>query len=133
MIADLDFPPEERDALRGAFLRLIPLSDRMAETLYARFFDRTPEVRTLFSPTMEDQRDKLVMMLASMVDCLERPQEFAESCRLLGERHREYGAKVEHYGPLGEAMIGGNARGMRPPAHTPRRGAFFGDARQNHR
>lgn len=87
----------------------------MATSFYAHLFERIPEAHALFHSPMDEQRDKLVRMLAMMIDVLDRPQEFEDACRASGQRHRGYGTKPEHYGPLGEALLNALRETCVPP------------------
>jgi hemoglobin-like flavoprotein len=115
MLPSQKFTDDERVLLRGVFLRLIPQSDEMAKSLYAHLFAKIPEARGMFRGPMEAQRDKLVQMLALMVDALDQPEAFAEACRVSGARHHGYGARPEHYGPLGESLIAALRETCLPP------------------
>lgn len=99
------FTPEEVAALRMSFLRFIPVSDQVADTLYASLFERSPELKALFHEDQRRQEEKLVHTLATMIDLIEKPEEFREYARSLGDRHRGYGVENDMYEPLGGLLV----------------------------
>lgn len=58
----------------------------------------------MFPKELSKQRERFMVMLATMLDCLRDPERFAADCRALGERHEGYGVQEEHY-PLVQAAL----------------------------
>jgi nitric oxide dioxygenase len=85
---------------------LMPAGDhRPAEEFYRRLFELAPEVRPLFNREIGPQAKKLSEMLAWVIAHLEQPDELVTEMRKLGERHGGYGVEVNHYAPVGSALI----------------------------
>jgi len=76
-----------------------------AEEFYRRLFELAPEVRPLFSREISLQARKFSDTLAWMIAHLEHPDELCSEMSALGARHRGYGVKVDHYAPVGSALI----------------------------
>ncbi len=54
---------------------------------------------------MREQSRKLIVMLATIVDSLDRFGEMTPVLRELGARHVKYGVKPEHYKTLSSALL----------------------------
>lgn len=101
--------------LRNSFMRLLPLSEEVSEKVYTRLFADHPSLRKLFPSDLYSQQEKLVSMLASAVDALDDPAVFEETCRDLGKRHIDYGAKAEHYPVVGSLLLEELGAALNPP------------------
>jgi len=85
---------------------LMPAGDHgPAEEFYRRLFELAPEVRPLFSREIDLQAKKLSEMLAWVIAHLEQPDELVTQLRKLGARHGSYGVEINHYAPVGSALI----------------------------
>jgi hemoglobin-like flavoprotein len=85
---------------------LMPVEDQgPAEEFYRRLFELAPEVRPLFSREIGMQAKKLSEMLAWVIGHLEQPDELVTELRKLGARHGGYGVEINHYAPVGSALI----------------------------
>jgi hemoglobin-like flavoprotein len=113
---DLSWWPsdEEKGVLRASFVRFIPRSADAVHQFYGDLFERQPAARGLFPTEMDEMEEKMVAMLAFLIDRLDTPESFQEECRDLGKRHRKYGATEEHYPVVGSSLIGALIRGEHP-------------------
>jgi hemoglobin-like flavoprotein len=75
------------------------------EEFYGRLFELAPEVRPLFKREIGLQAKKLSEMLAWVIAHLEQPDELVTELRKLGARHGGYGVEINHYAPVGSALI----------------------------
>jgi len=107
--------PQEAQALRASFLRIIPNSEEASLRLYDRLFEIDPALRSLFGEDMIGQQEKLVKMLAAAIDMLDDPEGFEASCRQLGKRHQAYGALPHHYPIVGRLLLEEFGRAAEPP------------------
>ena len=89
-----------------ASVALLPMEDLApADEFYRRLFELAPEVRRMFKGEMGLQAKKFSDMLAWVVAHLEQPDELSKELQTLGARHRKYGVQIDHYAPLGSALI----------------------------
>jgi nitric oxide dioxygenase len=89
-----------------ASVALLPMEDLApADEFYRRLFELAPEVRQMFKGDMGLQAKKFSDMLAWVVAHLEQPDELSRELQALGARHRDYGVQIDHYAPLGSALI----------------------------
>jgi hemoglobin-like flavoprotein len=85
---------------------LLPVDDiGPARELYKRLFELAPEVRPMFNQEMDLQFRKFSAMLAWAITHLEHPDELCREMRELGARHKGYGVEIDHYAPIGSALI----------------------------
>jgi|SRR5580704_17041599 hemoglobin-like flavoprotein len=72
---------------------------------YVRLFELAPDARTLFTGQIDLQAKKFSDMLAWVIAHLEKPDQLCREMRALGARHNGYGVRVDHYAPVGSALI----------------------------
>jgi nitric oxide dioxygenase len=85
---------------------LLPVGDpRPVERFYQRLFELAPEVRPMFKREIGLQTRKFSEMLAWVIAHLAQPDELVPELRKLGARHGGYGVEINHYAPVGSALI----------------------------
>lgn len=77
----------------------------MSLLFYGRLFELDPAIRTMFHGDIDRQGLKLMQTLGVVVDKLAKFEELTPTLRILGQRHKAYGVKTEHYDLVGQAMI----------------------------
>ena len=92
-------------AIRETFGRVAAAGDEAAGYFYAWLFLRRPELRAMFPPAMDEQRDRLFRSLARIVESLSTPEEMASYLSQLGKDHRKYAVDPPMYEAVGEALI----------------------------
>jgi NAD(P)H-flavin reductase/hemoglobin-like flavoprotein len=105
-------------AIRDTFAIVAGAGDEAAGYFYARLFVCHPELRDLFPPAMDEQRDRLLRALARIADSLSTPEEMASYLTQLGRDHRKYGVEPWMYEAVGDALIA-TLREFAGPAFTP--------------
>ncbi len=92
-------------AIRDTFAFVAGAGDEAVAYFYAWLFLRRPELRELFPPAMDEQRDRLFRSLGRIVESLSTPDEMARYLSQLGRDHRKYGVTPDMYEAVGEALI----------------------------
>jgi NAD(P)H-flavin reductase/hemoglobin-like flavoprotein len=92
-------------AIRDTFVHVADAGDEAVAYFYAWLFLRRPELRELFPPAMDEQRDRLFRALGRIVESLSTPDEMARYLSQLGRDHRKYGVSPDMYDAVGEALI----------------------------
>ena len=105
-------------AIRETFGRVAAAGDEAAGYFYAWLFLRRPELRGMFPPAMDEQRDRLFRSLARIVESLSTPEEMASYLSQLGKDHRKYAVDPSMYDAVGEALIA-TLRAFAESAFTP--------------
>lgn len=91
--------------LQDSFSELMPDADKLADLLYARFFQLDPLVRGIFPNDLRNQKLELLRAFVRLTQCLDIP---AERCRLMelcGRRHARLGINAQHYETFAEALL----------------------------
>ena len=91
--------------VQESFAKVIPISEAASGIFYDRLFEVAPGVRALFPSDMSQQRKKLMMMLAAVVNGLGNLESILPAASALAKRHVDYGAKPEHYPVVGSTLL----------------------------
>ncbi len=97
--------PEQIKLVQNSFDQIFPCMSELSETFYKILFDIAPESRDLFPQDMAAQRLMLSDTLSFTVRNLQRPEVVEETIVGLAKRHGRYGARPEHFAPVGMALI----------------------------
>lgn len=89
------------------------------DTFYARLFELAPQVRPLFRNSIKSQGRALVKMLDTAVHLLDSVDALRPKLEALALRHVAYGAKLEDFGVVGEALLYALAASLGPALFTP--------------
>jgi len=84
----------------------------LGDVFYGRLFFNYPSLRPMFTGPMDRQYQKFIDMLSILVARLDRPQVVEQEISQLGQSHRHYGVKAEHYEPVKEALLWTLERGL---------------------
>jgi hemoglobin-like flavoprotein len=106
--------PEQVVLVQQSFAQVAPIADKAAEIFYDRLFEVAPAVKPLFSGDMAEQRRKLMATLAAVVGGLSDLPSVLSAASALAKRHVDYGARLEHYPVVGDALLWTLARGLGP-------------------
>jgi len=91
--------------VRDSFDSVQEYSTALIKLFYGRLFEIAPAVRPLFQPSLDEQSSKLLQMLATVIERLDRFEELREPLFELGRRHVGYGAKPVHYESVRRALL----------------------------
>ncbi len=92
-------------AVRRTFASVEAAGDKAVGYFYAQLFVRSPGLRALFPPAMDEQRDRLFRALIRIVESLTCPEDLARYLTQLGRDHRKYSVQPEMYETVGAALI----------------------------
>ena len=119
--------PQQIALIQQSFAKVAPISDKAAALFYARLFEVAPEVKPLFRGDMAEQGRKLMAMLATVVNGLDKLDAILPAAGALAKRHVGYGVKASHYTPVGAALLWTLEQGLGPD-WTPDLAAAWSDA-----
>ena len=91
--------------VQESFSKVVPISEAAAVIFYDRLFEVAPSVKAMFPSDMTQQRKKLMMMLAAVVNGLGNLESILPAASALAKRHVDYGAQPEHYPVVGGALL----------------------------
>ena len=92
--------------VRNGFAALAADRDGFAAAFYERLFALDPSLRAMFATDMKTQGAKLMAALAHVVRSLDKLDGIIADVRALARRHVAYGVEREHYGLVGESLMG---------------------------
>ncbi len=97
--------PEQITLVKSSWEKAIPIADQAAELFYGKLFELDPSVKPLFKGDMTEQGKKLMKMINTAVNGLDRLDDIVPAVQQLGIRHVAYGVKDEHYDTVGAALL----------------------------
>jgi hemoglobin-like flavoprotein len=97
--------PDQVKLVQESFSKVAPISETAAVIFYDRLFEVAPSVKAMFPADMTEQRKKLMMMLAAVVNGLGHLESILPAVSALAKRHVSYGAQPEHYPVVGGALL----------------------------
>jgi hemoglobin-like flavoprotein len=97
--------PEQVQLVKTSWAQALPIADKAAELFYGKLFELDPSVKPLFSGDMAEQGRKLMKMINTAVNGLDRLDAIAPAVQQLGVRHIAYGVEDEHYDTVGAALL----------------------------
>jgi len=97
--------PHQIELVQTSFAKVLPIAATAADLFYGRLFEIAPQVRRMFPDDLSEQKKKLMAMLGTVVAGLNRVDTLLPAVRALGRRHAGYGVTVEHYAPVGAALL----------------------------
>jgi nitric oxide dioxygenase len=77
----------------------------MGELFYNRLFELAPETKPLFNVTVNQQSNKLVVMLSYIINKLDKLPDIIDEVAKLARQHLQYGVKPAHYALGGEIFL----------------------------
>ena len=117
--------PYQIAMIQWSWKQVAPIADTAASLFYDRLFELDPSLKPLFKGDMAEQRRKLMQMLGTAVNALNRLEQVVPVLRALGARHATYGVKSEYYATVGEALLWTLKRGLGDAFTDEVRDAWF--------
>ena len=97
--------PETISLVKDSWTKVEPISEQAAGLFYGRLFEVYPEVKPLFRGDMKEQGRKLMAMINTAVNALDRLESMVPAIKSMGVRHAGYGVKAEDYGKVADALL----------------------------
>lgn len=97
--------PEQKQLVQSTFAMVLPIADTAAKLFYTKLFEIDPELQGLFKGDMEEQGRKLMKIIATAVNGLDKLDEIVPVVEDLGKRHVAYGVEDKDYDTVGSALI----------------------------
>jgi len=106
--------PEEINAVKTSFAKVVPIADQAGLMFYEKLFQLDPSLRTMFADDIEPQSKKLMQILSAAVNGLDKLETIVPVVQALGLRHAGYGVRVEHYDTVAAALLWTLEKGLGP-------------------
>lgn len=97
--------PEQISLIKNSWEKVLPISETAAELFYAKLFELDADLKPLFNGDMKEQGAKLMKMINTVVNSLDKLDTIVPAIQNLGERHIDYGVKDEHYDTVAAALL----------------------------
>ena len=97
--------PEQKDLVQSTFADVAPIADTAAKLFYSKLFELDPKLKSLFKGDMEEQGRKLMKIIGTAVNGLDKLDEIVPVVEDLGKRHVGYGVKDKDYTTVGTALL----------------------------
>ena len=110
--------PEQIELVKSSWTQVVPISDTAAKLFYGKLFELDPTLKPLFKGDMAEQGRKLMRMVGTAVNGLDRLDQIVPAVKDLGVRHVAYGVKDTHYDTVGSALLWTLGQGL-GDAFTP--------------
>ena len=95
----------QKRLVRESFESVRQYSNSLTKLFYGRLFELEPGLRGLFKASLEVQSQKLLDMLATVVESLDSFEALRPKLAELGRKHVTYGAKPEDYDVVRTALL----------------------------
>jgi len=110
--------PEQIQLVKSSWAQVVPISDTAAKLFYGKLFELDPTLKPLFKGDMAEQGKKLMRMVGTAVNGLDRLDQIVPAVKDLGVRHVAYGVQDAHYDTVGSALLWTLGQGL-GDAFTP--------------
>ena len=97
--------PEQAVLIKTSWAQVVPIKEQAAALFYGRLFELDPELKPLFQGNMSEQGRKLMAMINTAVNGLDRLEAIVPAVQELGRRHVAYGVQDQHYDSVGSALL----------------------------
>lgn len=117
--------PEKIKLVQDSWFKVVPISETAAELFYGKLFELDPSLKSLFKGDMKEQGRKLMAILNTAVNALDKLDTIVPAVQDMGRRHVGYGVKDEHYDTVGEALIWTLGAGLKDDFTEDTKGAWI--------
>lgn len=97
--------PKHVILVKNTWAIVVPNTDKAAKILYDKVFELDPPLRALFTGDMTKQGRKIMSMIDSVVNSLDRHNAVFPAVEELGRQHLKYGVKDKDYNTLRTALL----------------------------
>ncbi len=97
--------PAEIKRVQESFALIEPSAAAMISQLYHHLFKIDPSAQALFKKSMDEQSEKFLGVLKTVIDSLDNIDSLIPAIKVLGQRHHDYGVQGSHYETMAEALL----------------------------
>lgn len=96
---------EQITLVKSSWEKVKPIAATAAELFYGKLFELDPMLKPLFKGDMKEQGRKLMTMITTAVNNLDKLDSIVPAVEDMGKRHVQYGVTDQHYDTVGTALI----------------------------
>ena len=104
----------EQQLIRESFREIGDMSGPLSLLFYGRLFELDPTLRPMFHGDIARQGRKLMEMLGTVVDNIDRLQTLTPVLHAMGQRHAAYGVIPRHYELVERALLWALGQALAP-------------------
>ena len=104
--------PEQVILIKNSWGKVLPISETAAGLFYGKLFELDAELKPLFKGDIKEQGTKLMKMLNTVVNSLDKLDTIVPAVQNLGASHVKYGVKDQHYDTVAAALLWTLAEGL---------------------
>ena len=97
--------PHQVKLVQYSFGKVAPIAPQAATLFYDRLFEIAPQVKPMFKGDLDEQKKKLMSILAVVVNGLDKLDTVLPAASMLAKKHVSYGVEASHYQPVGGALL----------------------------
>ncbi len=97
--------PNQIALIQSSWAGVVPIQEQAADLFYTRLFELDPNLRQLFKGDMVEQGRKLMTMLNTVVNSIDKLAALVPAVQSLGRRHADYGVQDSHYDTVASALL----------------------------
>lgn len=117
--------PEQAILVKESWAKVVPIKEQAAELFYTKLFEIDPSLQPMFKGNMAEQGRKLMAMINTAVNGLDRLEAIVPAVEDLGRRHVAYGVKDKDYDTVGTALLWTLQQGLGPGFTTEVKNAWI--------
>lgn len=95
----------QKQIIRQSFPAIREVAGPLSQLFYGRLFELQPGLRPMFRNDLAGQGLKLMEMLSTVVEHVDRLETLDPVLRELGKRHAGYGVLPQHYATVEQALL----------------------------
>lgn len=96
--------PGDVERVAASAGRLFASKRQFTDSFYTHLFDALPEVRGLFSDDLSQQRDMVMMVLATTLKGISKPDQLCDTMERLARKHMSMGVTSTHLDIAADAL-----------------------------
>lgn len=105
--------PHAERLIRESWTQLVPMRAQAAQLFYDRLFAIDASAKALFDgKPMHVQHEKFLQTIDTLVQTIDYPSRIIEDLQALAKRHMGYGVLLDHYEPVGDALLWALGQGL---------------------
>ncbi|MEM7362508.1 MAG: globin family protein [Pseudomonadota bacterium] len=97
--------PDQITMVKDSWQQVTPIADQAAQLFYDHLFEKNPQLKPLFKSDMKSQGKKLMTMITTAVNSLDKLEVILPAVEDLGKRHVGYGVVDDHYDAVGTSLL----------------------------
>jgi hemoglobin-like flavoprotein len=96
---------EDQKYLQASLNLVAPVAGELVASFYDQLFSEYPQLRSMFPPVMDLQRERLLKAIIALVTHYDDPDTLLPVLQAMGTNHNRYGVRIDHYAAVGLTLL----------------------------